>query len=122
MKPECEYCKAVLSTSKKKRRFCPPPKTCRQRWHHENTAPGLVTGGPRQLKSGKWQITVLYPTLPPVQNGDRVLVEKADISRPEPSTDNGAAPAIHAQLNSEPERATGNLPETASSANGTAQG
>lgn len=86
MTNHCEHCGKPIPNDKRKRRFCPAPAGCRQAWHRENTVPGVVSAGPRQLKSGKWQITVIYPTLPPVKNGDRVLVEKADFTVPEPSS------------------------------------
>ena len=83
MKP-CEYCKTPFEG---RGRFCRTPgSNCRQKWHREHTAPGVVVGGPRQVVGGKWRIIVEYPDQPPVKNGDRVLVEKDDIPRPEPST------------------------------------
>ena len=69
----CDYCDASF---KGKGRFCRiPGNNCRQKWHREHTAPGIVTGL-RQLKSGAWSMTVKYPDLPELQNGDLVLVEK----------------------------------------------
>lgn len=80
----CDYCQTPFEG---RGRFCRTPgSSCRQKWHREHTAPGIVSAGPRQLKDGRWRIAVDYPDLPPVQNGDRVLVEKDDIPRPEPST------------------------------------
>ena len=72
-KATCAYCGSAFTG---KGRFCRiPGNNCRQKWHREHTAPGVVTGL-RQLKSGSWSVTVKYPSLPEVQNGDRVLVEK----------------------------------------------
>lgn len=85
MTDHCEYCQKPLAKSRRKRRFCPAPAGCRQAWHREHTSPGIVTGL-RQLPSGKWSITIRYPDQPDLQMGSRVLVEKADISRPEPSS------------------------------------
>lgn len=56
-------------------------------WQPIETAPKgkkLIAGYRNDY--GKWRITVDYPDQPPVQNGDRVLVEKADIPRPQPSS------------------------------------
>ena len=83
MAATCDNCGASFTG---RGRFCRiAGNNCRQKWHRDNTAPGLVTGF-RQLKSGKWRVSVDYPDLPPVKMGDRVLVEKADIPRPCPST------------------------------------
>ena len=75
MAATCDNCGASFTG---RGRFCRiPGNNCRQKWHREHTAPGVVTGV-RQLKTKAWSVTIKYPDLPEVRNGDRVMVEKGE--------------------------------------------
>ncbi len=82
----CDYCRTSIDNPKPGQRFCSDhAKHCRQRWHHEHQLPGVVKLM-RQIKGGKWSVTIHYPDQPAVHIDQRVAMLKTEPnSRPEAS-------------------------------------
>jgi hypothetical protein len=75
----CDFCHQPIPKARPGQRFHGYPRQCRQYWHRLT---GLVTSI-RQLKSGRWSMTIHCQSLPAVKRGARIRV--SDLLNPRPN-------------------------------------
>jgi len=76
----CDYCGQRIPHPRNGQRFHSYPKQCRNHWHRLT---GAVTSI-RQLKSGRWSMTIHCQSLPAVKRGARIRV--SDLLNPRPNS------------------------------------